>query len=116
VSAEKVYPSGACLLRFSRPRAAGDRERPRRWAQLTWVAVFATETDSYANERLPETWTPTAEVVNSRVASARPLRRSRRSRATAAHARFTPHAGMPKRSPEAAPTQWLRSSCCSSRS
>ena len=27
-----------------------------------------SEIDSYANERLPETWTPTAEVVNGRVA------------------------------------------------
>jgi hypothetical protein len=27
-----------------------------------------SEVDAYANERLPETWTPTAEVVNGRVA------------------------------------------------
>jgi len=77
VAANKLYPSGACLARVRRARAALPAldTRPGAPRPVGALTCRRTETDSYANERLPETWTPTAEVVNSRVASARPYAR-----------------------------------------
>jgi hypothetical protein len=63
VTLEKLFPSGAPPLHhalFSQTHTPLDA--------LSFSPLPFSEIDSYANERLPETWTPTAEVVNGRVA------------------------------------------------
>jgi hypothetical protein len=121
VAANKLYPSGACLARVRRARAALPAldTRPGAPRPVGALTRRRTETDSYANERLPETWTPTAEVVNSRVASARPYARiaataAQKASAHAALCAFLPRCArfLCSRVCARAPLQWLRSCSC----